>query len=47
MRVAGTSSRYIISDMGKARRYGFNACVDSEDMFLRLFTQFREQRIIP
>jgi nucleoside-diphosphate-sugar epimerase len=37
----------IISDMGKARRYGFNACVDTEDMFLRLFTRFREQRIMP
>ena len=38
---------YIISGMGKARRYGFNACVDTEGMFLRLFTRFREQRIMP
>ena len=37
----------IISGMGKARRYGFNACVDTAGMFLRLFTRFREQRIMP
>ena len=36
-----------ISDMGKARRAGFGETVDSERMFLDLFAQFREQRIIP
>jgi nucleoside-diphosphate-sugar epimerase len=37
----------IISDLGKARRLGFNACVDTEEMFLRLFAQLRSRRIIP
>jgi hypothetical protein len=37
----------VISDMGKARRLGFSDSVDSEEMFLRLLTQLREQRIIP
>jgi len=37
----------IISDMGKARRAGFCGTVDSQQMFLDLFAQFREQRIIP
>jgi len=37
----------IVSDTGKARRYGFHDCVDSEEMFLRFFRQFREERVIP
>ncbi|MCW5620339.1 MAG: SDR family oxidoreductase [Burkholderiales bacterium] len=37
----------IISDMGKARRAGFCESLDSEQMFLDLFTQFRAARVIP
>jgi hypothetical protein len=37
----------IVSDTGKARRFGFCESVDSEEMFLRLFAQLRADRIIP
>lgn len=37
----------IISDTGKARRMGFHDSVDSEEMFLRMFAEFRRNRIIP
>ena len=37
----------MISDMGKARRYGFGDAVDSEKMFLRLWEEFRREKIIP
>ena len=37
----------IVSDTGKARRLGFHDLVDSEEMFLRMFTEFRGNRIIP
>jgi nucleoside-diphosphate-sugar epimerase len=37
----------IVSDLGKIRRLGFCETVDSEEMFLRLFAQFRDERIIP
>jgi hypothetical protein len=37
----------IVSDTGKARRFGFHDCVDTEEMFLRLFAEFRRSRIIP
>ncbi|MFO1319327.1 MAG: SDR family oxidoreductase [Burkholderiales bacterium] len=37
----------IVSDTGKARRAGFCESVDSEDMLLGLFEQFRRDRIIP
>ena len=37
----------IISDMGKARRYGFGDAIDSEEMFLRLWDEFRREKIIP
>ncbi len=37
----------IVSDMGKARRLGFHDSVDSKEMFLRMFTEFRRNRIIP
>lgn len=37
----------MISDMGKARRYGFGDAVDSEEMFLRLWDEFRREKIIP
>lgn len=37
----------IMSAMDKARRFGFEERVDSRDMFMRLFTAYRAQRIIP
>ena len=37
----------MISDMGKARRAGFGDAVDSEEMFLRLWAEFRKEKIIP
>ena len=37
----------VISDMGKARRSGWTEALDSEDMFLRLFAEFRREKIIP
>jgi len=33
--------------MGKARRHGFHEVEDSEEMFLRLFAEFRAARVIP
>jgi nucleoside-diphosphate-sugar epimerase len=37
----------IVSDLGRIRRLGFCETVDSEEMFLRLFAQFRDEGIIP
>jgi nucleoside-diphosphate-sugar epimerase len=37
----------VISDMVKARREGWCEAIDSEEMFLRLFGEFRRERIIP
>jgi nucleoside-diphosphate-sugar epimerase len=37
----------IMLDNTKARRYGFQEFVDSEEMFLRIFRSFREQRFVP
>lgn len=37
----------VISDTGKIRRLGFTETLDSEEMFLRLFGEFRTQRVIP
>jgi nucleoside-diphosphate-sugar epimerase len=37
----------IMLDSTKARRHGFQEFVDSEEMFLRIFSDFREQRFIP
>jgi nucleoside-diphosphate-sugar epimerase len=37
----------IISDMGKARRFGFHEVVDTEEMFLDVFESYRRDRIIP
>ncbi len=37
----------IVSDTSKARRLGFNDLVDTEEMFLRMFGEFRNDRIIP
>jgi hypothetical protein len=36
-----------MSDMTKARQYGFHDAVDTEEMFFRLFDEFRQNRIIP
>jgi hypothetical protein len=37
----------IISDMGKARRFGFHEVVDTEQMFLDVFETYRRNRVIP
>ena len=37
----------IISNTGKARRFGFQDSVDTEEMFLRMFAEFRRNRVIP
>jgi nucleoside-diphosphate-sugar epimerase len=37
----------VIADSSKARRAGFHEYVDTEAMFLRIFQDLREQRIIP
>jgi len=37
----------IISDTGKARRLGFHDTVGTQEMFLRMFGEFRRQRVIP
>src|SRR3984893_12855472 len=36
----------IVSDTSKARRFGFHDLVDTEEMFLRMFSDFRRDRII-
>jgi nucleoside-diphosphate-sugar epimerase len=37
----------VMTDTLKIRKAGFHRCLDSEEMFLELFRQFREMRIIP
>jgi nucleoside-diphosphate-sugar epimerase len=37
----------IMSDVTKSRLYGFHDVVDSEAMFVRLLSRFREERIVP
>jgi nucleoside-diphosphate-sugar epimerase len=37
----------IISNTGKARRFGFQDSVDTEEMFPRMFAEFRRNRVIP
>ena len=37
----------VISSTAKARRYGFHECVDTEEMFPRLWNEMRADRIIP
>ena len=37
----------VVSSTIKARQYGFQESMDSEDMFMRLFDQLRVKRIIP
>jgi nucleoside-diphosphate-sugar epimerase len=37
----------VMSDLTKARQFGFHDVVDSEAMFVRLMRQFRAERIVP
>ena len=37
----------VIADTSKSRRAGFHEYVDTEAMFLRIFQQLRDQRLIP
>lgn len=37
----------VVSSTSKARRYGFHECVDTEEMFPRLWNEMRAARIIP
>lgn len=37
----------VMSNVTKSRQHGFQDVVDSEEMFLRLFQRFRDERIIP
>ena len=37
----------VMSDMNKARRCGFHDVEDSEEMFLRLFAEFRNEKVVP
>lgn len=37
----------IVSSTMKARHYGFHDCVNSEDMFFRMFDHFRAEKIFP
>ena len=37
----------VISSTMKARRYGFHECVDTDEMFVRLWNEMRAERIIP
>jgi nucleoside-diphosphate-sugar epimerase len=37
----------IMSNLTKARRYGFHDVVDTEEMFIRLFDEYRKNKIIP
>lgn len=37
----------VMTDTTKARRFGFHEYVDTEEMLLRLFTQFQQMRFIP
>ena len=37
----------VISSTSKARRYGFHECIDTEEMFTRLWNEMRADRIIP
>ena len=36
-----------MSNVTKSRLHGFHDVVDSEEMFVRLLTRFREERIVP
>mgnify|MGYP003546401902 CR=1 FL=1 len=43
--VAGTP--LIVWNLLLLKRHGFHEVVDSEEMFVRLLTRFRQQRIVP
>ncbi|MFM8535604.1 MAG: SDR family oxidoreductase [Acidimicrobiia bacterium] len=37
----------VMSNINKSRQHGFHAVVDSEEMFVRLLRQFRDEKIVP
>ena len=37
----------VMTSTTKARQHGFHDVVDSEEMFVRMLTQFRSERIVP
>jgi hypothetical protein len=37
----------VMTDTLKIRKAGYTSCLDSEEMFLKLFAEFREMRVIP
>ncbi len=37
----------VMSDTTKSRQFGFHECVDTEEMLLRLLSQFQQMRFIP
>ena len=37
----------VMSDITKSRQFGFHDVVDSEEMFVRLLSRFRKERIVP
>jgi nucleoside-diphosphate-sugar epimerase len=37
----------VMSNLTKSRQHGFDSAVDSEEMFVRLLSRFREERIVP
>jgi nucleoside-diphosphate-sugar epimerase len=37
----------IVSDTGKSRRFGFHEFVDTEEMFFRIWDQYRAARVLP
>ena len=37
----------VMTDVTKVHRFGFHDVVDTEEMFVRLLTRFREERIVP
>jgi hypothetical protein len=37
----------VMSDMTKARQFGFHEAIDTEEMLLRMFAQFQKMRFIP
>ena len=37
----------VFSDLGRLRRVGFNACVDTEAMFVSQLDRYRAARLLP
>ena len=37
----------VMTDVTKVHRFGFHDVVDTEEMFVRLLTRFREERVVP